>query len=657
MRTLVKAFFVVVALIALTAFSIYAYLSVLDPGDFRDDFAKLVKSTTGRDLVIGGDVSFKFFPAPKLVVENVSLSNAEWGSRPTLVSIDRIVAELALVPLFSRTVSIKSIVLIRPVLNLERNASGESNWNLWQSESPYTGSSALVIDVSNVDVRNGRISYLKHGAGRLSVLKVQNLKLRSKGLFQPLDLWFTGQFNERAVTIRGETGSLASLFKNELFAVDVSINSGGIVAEVEGGLKQPLELRGLGAKLTLTVRDFGQFINRSPRMSGEPLVFTGEGRIRDEKSRYVVDNLELAVGMNDLAGSLSFGSVKGRHLVRGTLSSKLVNVDSLFPKPKSKKRGPGRRVIPDWTLPVKSLRSLDLDINFTGRRVILRGMEFGRLKMKVGLDSGRLRVKPRARLYAGKLDGRIDLDAKADTPRLLMEIRGTKVNMGALLSALKNKQVMSGARGQLYLKLEGMGLNPRAIAASMNGRFLTSVGPGQLQNAAIKRLGADALMQIVRTFDPTDESGEVTSMQCGVLVFKVDRGIATSDRGIVAETKRMNVIGSGTLNFSTEAIDLTLRAQPRDGVGLSAGTLGNVVRVRGTLAEPVKKMDALGALKTGASVGAAVATSGISLLVQGLFNRVIADNAPCKTALKVKPSARKVAPRSSFESTEDRNSR
>ncbi len=657
MRTLVKALFVVVALIAFTALSIYAYLSVLDPGDFRDDIAKLVKSTTGRDLVMGGNVSFKFFPAPKLLVESVSLSNAEWGSRPTLVSVDRVIAELALVPLFSRTISIKSIVLIRPVLNLERNASGESNWNLWQSASPYTGSGALVIDVSNVDVRNGRISYLKHGAGRPSVLKVQNLKLRSKGLFQPLDLRFKGQFNKRAVTIRGETGSLASLFKNESFAVDVSINSGGIVAKIEGGLKQPLELRGLDAKLTLTARNFNRFINRDPHMSGEPLVFTGEGRIRDKKNRYVVDNLELAVGMNDLAGSLSFGSVKGRRLVRGTLSSKLMDVDSLFPKPKRKKRGPGGRVIPDWTIPVKSLRSLDLDINFTGRRVILRGMELGRLKMKVGLDSGRLQVKPRARLYAGKFDGRIELDAKAGTPRLFMEIRGTKVNMGALLSALKNKQVMAGARGQLYLKLEGVGLNSRAIAASMDGRFLTSVGSGQIHGAAIKRIGADALMQLVRTFDPSDNDSQVMSMQCGVIIFDVEKGIATSDRGIVAETKRTNVIGSGTISLRSEAIDLTLRAQPRDGVGLSAGALGNVVRVRGTLAEPVKNMDAFGALKTGASVGAAVATSGISLLVQGLFNRVIADNAPCKTALKVKPSARKIVPQSSSGITQDRNSR
>ncbi|NIQ36282.1 MAG: hypothetical protein GTN86_10250 [Xanthomonadales bacterium] len=106
----------------------------------------------------------------------------------------------------------------------------------------------------------------------------------------------------------------------------------------------------------------------------------------------------------------------------------------------------------------------------------------------------------------------------------------------------------------------------------------------------------------------------------------------------------MNVIGSGTINLGTEAIDVALRAQPRDGVGLSASTLGNVVRISGTLAAPDTGMDAVGALKTGASVGAAVVTSGISLLVQGLFNRVTADSAPCKTALKVKRGRPKAPP-------------
>ncbi len=647
MRTIAKTLLVIVALFAFTALSIYAYLSSLNAGDFRDDIAQLVKQSTGRDLAIKGDVSLKIFPAPKLVVEGVSLSNAKWGVRPTLISVDRVVAELAILPLFSRTISIERIVLVRPVLHLERNASGESNWNLRQNVSTSFGSGAPLIDVTNVDVRSGRISYLIHGAGRPTVLKVQQMRLRSKGFLKPMDVWFTGRFNDHAFRVRGETGSLATLLNNEPLAVDLRMNSGGVVATIKGGLRRPLEFRGVGASLTLTSGDLGQLLNLRRDHARERVALTGHGRIRDKKGRYVLDQLELSIGMSDLTGSITFGTVRGRGLVKAALGSKLMDLDSIFQTADERKRRPKARLIPGWTLPAEFLRSIDADVHFSGRRVVLGGVDFDRLRVNLGVDSGRMQIKPRGKLYGGDFDGRISLDASVGTPKLLMEIRGNKVRMGSLLSALKGKQVMAGGTGQLYLKLEGAGHSPRAIAASMNGRFLTSMGPGRINNSDIKRVGADALMQLVRAFDPADKSDRVTNMRCGVIRFDVKKGIAETDRGIAAETEKINIIGSGTINLGTEAIDLALRAQPRDGVGLSATSLGNVVRVGGTLAAPAPQMDAVGALKTGVSVGAAVATSGISLLVQGIFNRLTADSAPCKTALNVKRSQRKVAPRQS----------
>lgn len=41
-------------------------------------------------------------------------------------------------------------------------------------------------------------------------------------------------------------------------------------------------------------------------------------------------------------------------------------------------------------------------------------------------------------------------------------------------------------------------------------------------------------------------------------------------------------------------------------------------------------------LKTAASVGTAVATDGLSILAQGLFDRATADDDPCATALGIK---------------------
>ena len=62
-----------------------------------------------------------------------------------------------------------------------------------------------------------------------------------------------------------------------------------------------------------------------------------------------------------------------------------------------------------------------------------------------------------------------------------------------------------------------------------------------------------------------------------------------------------------------------------------------MARLGGTLAEPKTKIDTAAALKTAVSTGAAVATMGLSLVAEGIFDRTTADDHPCETALEKNP--------------------
>ncbi|MCI0590994.1 MAG: hypothetical protein L0Y67_05235, partial [Gammaproteobacteria bacterium] len=87
------------------------------------------------------------------------------------------------------------------------------------------------------------------------------------------------------------------------------------------------------------------------------------------------------------------------------------------------------------------------------------------------------------------------------------------------------------------------------------------------------------------------------------------------------------------INLKTEELELGIHPKAREGLGIGAGSFSELVRVGGTLAEPKPEPDPVGALKTGASIGAAVFTSGLSLLAEGLFRHATADRSPCATAL------------------------
>jgi len=114
--------------------------------------------------------------------------------------------------------------------------------------------------------------------------------------------------------------------------------------------------------------------------------------------------------------------------------------------------------------------------------------------------------------------------------------------------------------------------------------------------------------------------------------------MAATDRGIAFETSKMTVVSSGTANLKTEAIDFSLRPNPRQSAGIGAGELVKLMRVRGTLAEPKAGVDELQAAKAAASIGAGLATGGLSMLAQGLAGSATADPNPCATALGKGPA-------------------
>jgi hypothetical protein len=112
----------------------------------------------------------------------------------------------------------------------------------------------------------------------------------------------------------------------------------------------------------------------------------------------------------------------------------------------------------------------------------------------------------------------------------------------------------------------------------------------------------------------------------------VKNGVLASERNVALETAKYNVVASGTLNLRTERIDLVLTPVVR-------GEAGTMVRVGGTLAAPTMGLDAAGAARSAASLGAAIAAPAW-LIADSVLKKAVSDPNPCKTALGAPVSSR-----------------
>jgi hypothetical protein len=169
--------------------------------------------------------------------------------------------------------------------------------------------------------------------------------------------------------------------------------------------------------------------------------------------------------------------------------------------------------------------------------------------------------------------------------------------------------------------------------AGLDGHLTVKVGKGELTDSVLGTLGTDALNML----NPFSGDSDKTLLECSVVNFTIKDGIATANQGIAVSTEKMNIIGNGTVNLKDETLNIDIKPEPKEGLGLNAGKFASLIKIGGTLANPTPETDLGGTLGTGASLGAAVATGGLSLLAEGLLDRATADANPCDTALGIKP--------------------
>jgi hypothetical protein len=187
-----------------------------------------------------------------------------------------------------------------------------------------------------------------------------------------------------------------------------------------------------------------------------------------------------------------------------------------------------------------------------------------------------------------------------------------------------------GGKTTLDMDVAARGASPHAWASSATGTVTVVVGPATLVNTKLNLDNAlDNLAQAVNPFRARDPS---TELQCAVVRLPLADGIARIDRSIAAETTQIAVAASGTLNFRTETLDLALRPRVKQGIPIDIPQVAQLVRFTGPFTHPGVSIDAVGTATTIAKIGAAIGTSGLSVLGTSLFDLTQSGNV-CDAAL------------------------
>ena len=122
-----KIIYILLGLALAAVVAITALVSLIDPNQFKPQLVEQVRKSTGRELVIQGDIGWRFWPSLGLSLEKVALRNPAGFAEPDLVRFERGEASVGLLPLLSHKLEIGKVTLSGAHLFIQTRADGSSN--------------------------------------------------------------------------------------------------------------------------------------------------------------------------------------------------------------------------------------------------------------------------------------------------------------------------------------------------------------------------------------------------------------------------------------------------------------------------------------------------------------------------------------------------
>lgn len=229
-------------------FVVFVIASIIVIKSISDDqykkwISNVASSATGRQLVFDGDFNVHFGKEIIFLAKEIRFANTEQGSRPDMVTADRLLLRVALLPIFKGVLDFV-IELDGPDILLETNDDGRGNWVLedstleepepkQESQKPI-GSFALPLKpyIRNFEIKNLRFAFNDKMGDKQISADIDTLKLFVDGGEVPLTV--IAAYNGAPVELTGILGRIDDLHSNRITDISLEGKLNGADLTIKG---------------------------------------------------------------------------------------------------------------------------------------------------------------------------------------------------------------------------------------------------------------------------------------------------------------------------------------------------------------------------------------------------------------------------------------
>lgn len=590
--------------------AIALFLILFDWNYLRGPIGRYASAKTGREIVLAGNLDVKAFSfQPRATVEGIRVGNPKWAGPGQTADIKRLDVQVKLMPLLVGQVVLLNLELNQAKVDLRRDLQGRATWdfsNGKKSKKPFkmppirrfviNDGHLRMVDEKRKLVLNGEIN------------ATEEMGRAGRGFLMTGD----GSLNGNRFRLRIQGGPLLNVDSRKPYPFDADIRSGATRVTAKGAIPKPFDLAQFSMNVTARGPDLAALYDLTGVALPNTPPYRLNGRLSRDEQIYKIEGLSGRVGDSDLSGFISVETGDERPYLKADLRTRSLDFDDLaaiFGGAPSRKAGETispeqaaigrkmaaqRRLLPDTTLNVSKIRSLDADVRYRVAAIHDAMLPLRSGDVTVKLERGLLSANPLTLdLPQGKITGQAHLNARAETPVTEVDVRLSNARLEQLIP-IKGEPLAGSFVGRI--KLKGAGNSVHRAASNADGEVLAVVPSGEIREAFAELLGINVAKGLGLLF--SKDQGSVP-IRCGVAHFQARNGVLTADR-IVFDTKPVLATGAGTINLDSETMNLRVQGKSKE---LRLVRLLSPITVKGPLLGP----------KVGIETGKVVAQGGVAV--------------------------------------------
>jgi len=535
--------FALLAVIAAAAGVLLTASYLISANTVRQQTMSEIRIVTGLNPVLRGEATVSLFPSGSVSFADVVLGDAK---RPALTA-ERLTVRLRFFPLLIGRVEIADVSLERPIIAIDLEANGQSNWSglieaLARSQKPDAPRAAAF---SEMRIDNGTV-LVRNEAGKVyETLNGVEFSLAWPSISKSFGA--TGRFfwHDEPVDASLSLADFPAALAGNRTGLKLRAAGAPMKAAFEGSIsvKPTLKIEGTLAADAASLRDALIWAGQKPLPGGGFGHFAIKAQTNVVGGTIGLSGVNVELDGNAAEGVLTFAT-DGRQTLQGTLAADTLDLTPYVSTVRLLTAN--QREWNNASITVDGLASIDFDLRLSAANVLMSNAKLGRTAVAANLRGGHLIVTVgEAQAYGGVIKGSLAL-ANFDTGvDVKSQLQFTDVDLESCLGQLFGLRRLEG-KGNISLALEGAGQSVLAVTRTMNG---TASLAGQ--NGALAGLNVEQLLRRLER-RPLSGGGEFRSGRTPydkiTVALKITQGVITvEDMKIEGAAVRMALAGSASI--------------------------------------------------------------------------------------------------------------